>query len=89
MSPARAIRFPINEDAAISIHFIAKTYGKLPHELIDPMELFSPMERFEIDRHIHHVGMKEEERITKEAIAEAKRESEKVGRKKPKRRRRK
>ena len=55
---------------------MAKAFGKLPSQIIDPMFLFSPLERFEINRDIWIVGLIEEDRMQQEALKKMKRENE-------------
>ena len=56
--------------AAHELYFMAKAFGKLPSEIIDPVGLMSPLERFELDRDVWTEGLTEEDRIQKKAIAD-------------------
>lgn len=48
--------FRIADDNAAEIYFIAKTFGKLPAEVIDEPMLLSFVERFEVNRYINYIG---------------------------------
>ncbi len=64
---------------------MSKAFGQRPSAFVCFEGLFSPMEMFEIDRHIHYIGNQEEARIMKAAIEDMKRGAKK----KPKGRKRK